>query len=132
MTVLLDSSVAIALLTDEHEHFDASRRWFRALSDRYATCPMTQGAVVRYALRRGRSATGAMQSLNSLISNDRHDFWPDDVEFPAVRLAGVVGHSQVTDAYLAELARKRSGRVATLDQGMASLHDDVAELVPTS
>ena len=132
MTVLLDSSIAIALLTDEHEHFEASRRWFSSLSGRYATCPITQGAVVRYALRRGRSAAGAMRSLDSLVSGVRHDFWPDDVEFPDVQLDGVVGHAQVTDAYLAELARKRNGRVATFDQGMAMLHSDVAELVPTS
>lgn len=132
MTVLLDSSVAIALLADEHEHHQAARRWFSAKGDRYATCPITQGAVVRYSLRRGRSAEGALHSLHSLLRNDLHEFWPDDVDYLQVPFDGVVGHRQVTDAYLAELARHHQGRLATLDRAFAELHSDVAELVPTS
>jgi toxin-antitoxin system PIN domain toxin len=130
VTVLLDSSVAVALLTDEHEHYEPSRRWFQALAEPYATCPITQGAVVRYSLRRGYSAEGALHALHSLVRNDKHEFWPDDVEYLQVRFEGVIGHRQVTDAYLAQLARARDGRVATLDKGFAALHQDVVELVP--
>ena len=131
MTVLLDSSVLIALLADEHEHYEAARQWIVSLQDNYATCPITQGAVVRYSLRRGRSAEGALQPLRSLTHTERHVFWPDDIDFLGVTLDGVVGHRQVTDAYLAELARHNDGRLATLDRGLAELHPDVAELVPT-
>jgi hypothetical protein len=35
----------------------------------------------------------------------------------------------VTDAYLANQARRRGGKVATLDKGLAALHADVATLV---
>ena len=35
------------------------------------------------------------------------------------------GNAQVTDAWLAELARQRKGRLATLDSGLAALHGDV-------
>jgi hypothetical protein len=35
----------------------------------------------------------------------------------------------VTDAYLANQARRRGGKVATLDKGLAALHPDVATLV---
>jgi hypothetical protein len=45
---------------------------------------------------------------------------------------GVVGHRQVTGAYLAQLARSRSGQLATLDSGLAHLHSDVALLIPTT
>ncbi|MDT5196157.1 MAG: uncharacterized protein QOH20_2911, partial [Mycobacterium sp.] len=38
---------------------------------------------------------------------------------------------QVTDAYLAQLARSRGGQLVTLDSGLAHLHGDVAVLVPT-
>ena len=31
---------------------------------------------------------------------------------------------------LAGLARKQKGRLATLDTGLAALHEDVAELIP--
>jgi len=41
------------------------------------------------------------------------------------------GQRQVTDAYLAALARVRSGRLATFDRGLAALHADVAFLVPS-
>jgi len=37
---------------------------------------------------------------------------------------------QVTDAYLAQLARARRALLATFDQAMAKLHSDIAELVP--
>lgn len=32
--------------------------------------------------------------------------------------------------YLAQLARKRGGRLATFDRGLAQLHSDVVHLVP--
>jgi predicted nucleic acid-binding protein len=48
-----------------------------------------------------------------------------------VRMQGVVGHRQTTDAYLAQLARSQQGRLATFDAGLAELHRDVADLVPT-
>ena len=64
------------------------------------------------------------------MSLPRHEFWPDAVSFDAVPLDGVIGHRQVTDAYLAHLARVRKGRIATFDQGLAKLHPDVADLVP--
>ena len=132
MTVLLDSSVAIALLADEHEHHQLVRRWFAQLPGGYATCPITQGSVVRYALRIGRTAAGAQRALSSLIHRDRHEFWADDVDYLQVRFDGVIGNRQVTDAYLAQLARHREGRVATLDHGFASLHADVVDLVPVT
>lgn len=41
----------------------------------------------------------------------------------------LIGHRQVTDAYLAQLARSRAGRVATFDGGLVELHGDVAEAI---
>ena len=52
------------------------------------------------------------------------------MSFSDVRLDGVIGHRQVTDAYLAQLARRNDGQLATLDAGLAHLHLDVAVLVP--
>ena len=47
-----------------------------------------------------------------------------------IPVAGIVGHRQVTDAYLAHLARSYSARLATVDQALAKLHADVADLIP--
>jgi hypothetical protein len=44
-------------------------------------------------------------------------------------MQGVIGHRQVTDAYLAQLARVNAGRLATFDAGIAALHRDVADLI---
>jgi hypothetical protein len=39
------------------------------------------------------------------------------------------GPKQVTDAWLAELARRNGGLLATLDGALAATHPDVAELI---
>ena len=128
MTDLLDANVLIALGDAEHVHHEAVEDWFvRSLS--FATCPVTQGALLRHSLRRGAELSEATEVLSSLTSSDRHEFWPDDLGHSDVHLRGVVGHRQVTAAYLAGLSRARGGRLATLDRGLALLHPDVALLI---
>jgi predicted nucleic acid-binding protein len=56
-------------------------------------------------------------------------FWPDDLGFQQVSMVGVVGHRQVTDAYLAQLARQHQSTLVTLDAGLAAQHMDVARLL---
>jgi predicted nucleic acid-binding protein len=60
--------------------------------------------------------------LESISSLPRHEFWPDDVSYLDLPTTGIVGHRQVTDAYLAMLARKHGGSLATMDQGLAAVH----------
>jgi toxin-antitoxin system PIN domain toxin len=131
VTTLLDTNVLIALLVADHVHHDAAEAWFTTGADAFATCPITQGALVRLLLREGQTAQSAVDLLSALIDHPRHEFWPDDQSFEAVSMRGVIGHRQVTDAYLAHLARTRRSRLATFDQGLAKLHDDIADLVPT-
>ena len=130
MTVLLDANVLIALIVDDHVHHDAAERWLAGHGDRIATCPITEGSLVRLLVREGQSAGMAQAVVSAVASDPRHEFWPDRISYSDVSLTGVIGHRQVTDAYLAQLARAHDGRLATFDQGLAKLHDDVAELVP--
>ena len=130
MTVLLDSNVLVALVQQNHVHAEPANAWFAGLDEPYATCPITQGALLRLLLRAGVSPVDARASLQSVVDGERHRFWPDELDYLAVRLDGVVGHRQVTDAYLAALARARGGRLVTFDRGLAALHRDVAVLVP--
>lgn len=132
MTVLLDANVLIALLDDQHVHHQWVRHWVVTSKPAVASCPITQGAVVRHLLRTGRSIADALAVLGDLPAAPRHQFWPDDLPYRAVDMAGVIGHRQVTDAYLAALARARNGRLATLDRGLAVLHPDVAELIEST
>lgn len=47
-------------------------------------------------------------------------------------MTGVVGHRQVTDAYLAALVRHRGAQLATFDRALAALHPDVTALLAGS
>ncbi|RFU21307.1 TA system VapC family ribonuclease toxin [Geodermatophilus marinus] len=129
MSVLLDANVLIALTVTDHVHHDLTEGWFLQRSEPFATCPLTQGALVRFLLRSGATAREAVEVLRGLDASDEHEFWPDHLGFADIDLRGVVGHKQVTDAYLAGLARSRDGRLATLDRALAALHDDVAVLL---
>lgn len=130
MSCLLDGNVLIASVQPRHVHHGSAVAWLGTLEDTFATCPITQGALIRILLRGGASTADARASLESVLSHPRHDFWPDELDYLAVRLNGVVGHRQVTDAYLAALARGRAGSLATFDRGLAALHRDVAFTVP--
>ena len=132
MTALLDANVLIALVVTDHVHHDAAAEWLAAFDAEFATCPITQGGLVRFLVRAGQSAAAARDIVSAIEKANRHEFWPDSVSFADVAVGGVIGHRQVTDAYLAQLARFRKGQLATLDSGLAHLHNDVAVLIPTS
>jgi len=130
MTVLLDANVLIALLVDDHVHHAAAENWFAGMRGNFATCPITEGSLMRLLIREGHPAATAQAVLSRTAANPRHEFWPDDVPYTDVPGQGIIGHRQVTDAYLVQLARSRQARLATFDQAMAKLHGDVADLVP--
>ena len=132
MTVLLDANVLIALLVSDHVHHASAETWFLGITDGFATCPITQGSLIRLLVREGQTADAARSILRGLAADERHEFWPDDVTYADVPTAGIIGHRQVTDAYLAQLARSRASRLATFDQALAKIHADVTDLVPTA
>ena len=132
MTALLDANVLIALVVSEHVHHDAAAEWLSASDAGFATCPITQGSLVRFLVRTGQTAAAARDVISAVEGANRHEFWPDSVSFTDVEVGGVVGHRQVTEAYLAQLARSRKGQLATLDSGLAHLHSDIAVLIPTA
>ena len=127
-TVLLDGNVLVALTDQSHIHHDVASAWFAADPAPFATCPITQGTLLRMQLRLGAAPDirAALALLAALTAHPRHRFWPDVLGYDSIRLRGLVGHRQVTDAYLAALARHHQGRLATFDQGLAALHPDVA------
>lgn len=131
MTHLLDGNVLVALIDRAHVHHSAAVEWFGTQRGTFATCPITQGTLMRLLLRFGAvaDAASAVAVLQRLTAHPKHIFWPDDLGYDAISWAGVLGHRQVTDSYLAALARHRTGRLATFDRGLAALHADVAELI---
>lgn len=131
---LLDGNVLIALSDTLHVHHQAARRWLASFDAPFATCPITQGSMIRILMGTGavRDRATAIVLLQTLTNLPRHRFWPDAIDYLQVNWSGVLGHRQVTDAYLASLARSKGGRLATFDQGLAALHPDVVELVPAA
>lgn len=129
-TVLLDANVLVALVIDDHIHHAHAEAWFVETARGFATCPTTQGSLMRLLIREGQTAESARSVLQEVISNPQHEFWPDNASYHDIPVAGIIGHRQVTDAYLAHLARSYSARLATFDQALAKLHTDVADLIP--
>ena len=133
MTWLLDGNVLVALAMGSHLHHDRVHAWFARLGgNRFATCHLTQGTLLRVHMKShlDHSAAAAWRALTAVSAHPKHEWWDDAVSFLDVPHRHLQGHGQITDAWVAELSRRRGGRVATLDAGFALLHDDVATLLP--
>ncbi len=133
MTWLLDGGVLVAWVLVDHPHHGRIRCWLATVAgDRLATCPVTEGTLLRLHMQLARdpSATAAWAVLASIRAHPRHVFWPDNFSYLELDPTRLTGHRQVTDSWLAELSRRRGGRLATLDSGLAVLWPDVATLVP--
>lgn len=130
MTDLLDGNVLVGLAKEDHSHHISARRWWTSRqNEAFATCPVTQGTLVRLLIFAGATSDQARSLLQAIVELPGHQFWADDISYLDVPLTGVLGHRQVTDAYLAALTRHRAGRLATFDHGLAVLHPDVVTLI---
>jgi len=127
---LLDVNVLIALMWPTHEGHKQVRPWFhRNSGEGWATCPFTQAAFVRIVSNPAffPDAVDPQEAVNILevnLKDPRHRFWTDDVSFlKAVQPFSkrLVGHKQVTDAYLLGLALHKKGKLVSLDRGILEL-----------
>jgi uncharacterized protein len=133
-TFLLDVNVLIALIDPSHVQHDHAHAWFsRTGHKRFATCPLTENGLVRivghpkYPNSPGPPST-VLQSLAAIRALPGHEFWSDSVSiadeaFFASELLS--SHTRVTDSYLLALAHTNKGRLATMDQKLAT------EVVPS-
>ncbi len=128
---LLDSSVLIALSSTDHTHHGLVVRWISSKQIQYATCPITQGALMRAYFRDAEKPlmTEAKRVLSAITKDPSHRFIPDDIDYLSLDGRGIRGHKQVTDAYLAHLAKHHKLKLATLDSAQAALYPDVVELL---
>ena len=129
MIHLLDANVLIALTVSEHEHHDRAGRWLADAVD-FALCPVVEGALVRFLLRLGESSSTAAALLSRVRAHPRCQFWADDLSYGDVVLSDLIGHRQVTDAYLAALADAHGGTLATFDASLRSLRPGSTVAVP--
>ena len=129
MSCLLDVNVLIALLWPPHEAHARAQRWFAQNARHgWATCAMTQAGFVRIVSnpifsRRAVSPRDALEVLSGSLQHPAHHFWTEDIgvtEALAHFGRRLLGHQQITDAYLLGLAIQKKGRLATLDASLSS------------
>jgi uncharacterized protein len=127
---LLDVNVLVALAWPGHVSHERAQRWFAGhAGEGWATCPFTQAGFVRVISNPAFSPHAvtpaeAIRALHVTLAHPGHRFWADDLSLEdAVRgfRSKVLGHQQVTDAYLLGLALRKKGKLATLDRSIRSL-----------
>ena len=135
MISLLDVNVLIALLWPPHKSHAKAQRWFlHNAAQGWATCAMTQAGFVRIVSNpdfseNAVSPRDALVVLNASLEHSGHIFWREDLDLPsAMSRFGrrILGHQQVTDAYLLGLAIHKKGRLVSLDASLSSLTQDDA------
>ena len=136
---LLDVNVLIALAWPQHVHHAAAHRWFESNSrGAWATCAITQLAFVRISsnpriIPEAVAPRCAHAALAQLIKLPDHVYWevlPPPASSAALTAVPVVGHRQVTDAYLIDLARHHGGSLVTFDKAMLTLAEVVDKKAP--
>ena len=127
---LLDVNVLVALVWPAHEWHVAVQRWFASNARHgWATCAFTQAGFVRILSNPAfsRDAVTPQEAINLLKANLQHRFhrfWAEEIGFAeAVEPFGrrIVGHRQVSNAYLLGLAIHHGGKLATLDRAVPAL-----------
>ncbi len=116
---LLDVNVLLALFDPRHVHHASAHRWFDDVTA-FATTPLTETAFVRLVANPevgGESPATALEALRAIRGLAGYGFAPDDVSLAeaAVGLGAPVGHRQVTDFHLVELAARHRMTLATFD-----------------
>ena len=124
MRALLDVNVLIALLDSGHLMHRAATSWLeREIGNGWASCPITENGVIRImsqpAYPNSRTPIQVADRLAEACSSPDHVFWPEDISLLSngvLNWGRILGHRQVTDAYLLAVATRHKGRFVTFDQ----------------
>jgi len=146
VTYLLDINILVALFDAAHVHHEAAHRWFAAVGNSsWATCPITENGFVRVLSNPAYPTVSASPGelagrLRAFCSEPGHVFWHDVVSVTDSSLFDMSrssGHQQITDLYLAGLAVRHGGKLATFDTSipvaaLVGAPGDVVEVIPTA
>lgn len=136
MSYLLDANALIALAWPAHEHHPAMLRWFeRHAKNGWATNALTQGAFVRIVSQpafagRPLAIADVAELLLRNVAHIKHSYLALDFGFEEVLgtcSGGILGHRQITDAWLLACAVRHRAKLATFDTGVEQLLATVAE-----
>lgn len=144
---LLDLNLLIALAWPSHIHHRVAHGWFtRRSRNGWATCPFTQTGFVRISsnpsiIHEAVTPLEALDVLRRICALKYHRFWDANIDLsrtPLVATSLLIGHRQVTDAYLIEIAIRKGGKLATLDQSLTALlpsgspYAEAIEVIPVT
>jgi toxin-antitoxin system PIN domain toxin len=127
---LLDLNALIALADHDHEYHEAIQNWFISSGKAdWGVCPLTDAGFVRVTTNpayRGPTRTIAQATaiLAEFASHPGYRYWSITNTWAVLTApfsARVLGHRQVTDAYLLGLAIKEEGVLVTFDKGIKYL-----------
>lgn len=131
---LLDINVLLALAWPNHQHHAISHHWFQKQAEYgWATCALTEVGFIRLSSNPAYTAAAvsppeAADLLGQFVAHKFHIFWNSPPAQSRSIFSKCLGHQQVTDAYLVEVARTNKGRIATLD-GKLSVHGEKTDQV---
>jgi len=122
---LLDVNVLVALATTSHVHHRAAHRALAGM-DGWATTSLTELGLLRLLLNpqvtgTSWSAPEVLRVLRGMHRDPRWSWVPDDVSpvDAVVDLDVLVGHRQVTDLHLVDLAARHGLVLASFDASLA-------------
>lgn len=122
--VLFDVNALVALCLTSHQHHRVAHR-FLARVERWLTCPVTEAALYRLLLN--PAITGARHDITTvdavvrgLRTDPRWGFLDDATTLadPAIDIRVLMGHQQVTDLHLVNLAARSASVLATFDAAL--------------
>lgn len=124
MRALLDVNVLIALLDAGHMHHTLAGEWLRREIEKgWASCPITQNGCLRImsqpAYPDALPVAQVAARLKDATLDPSHQFWPADLNLlqeGIIHWSCILGHRQLTDAYLLALAVKNNARFVTFDR----------------
>lgn len=125
---LFDVNALVALCLTTHQHHRAAHGFLARVADAgWATCPITEAALFRLLLNpavtgRALSAADIAAMIGGFRTDDRWSFLPDATTLaaPLVNTTVLMGHQQVTDLHLVNLAARSGAVLTTFDASMAS------------
>lgn len=125
--VLPDVNALVALCLTTHQHHRAAHRFLATVQGAWATCPPTEASLFRLLLNpavtgRQRPVADVALVVAGLRTDPRWQFLADDSSLaePMVSTAVLMGHRQVTDLHLVNLAATHEALLATFDAAIPS------------
>jgi hypothetical protein len=127
---LLDLNALIALADPDSVHYMAVHEWFDSEGrEDWGVCPNTEAGFVRVTTNPAyRGATRTLPQATAILAEfakrPGYRYWAISDSWAALTApfsARLLGHQQVTDAYLLGLAVKENGVLVTFDKGIRYL-----------